>query len=238
MAATVHGWCGFVEKSSHVVCLLMVLNKMWIPDVLIDIIKDYLFIDRLEVLRKFFKQYINRSVNDICTSNQLFVDVYGRGRIVLWQTGYIYGGGDLHLQGSVCVTCGDSSQLHNNLNGCCSLMWDAVDEPILLEEEVVGVEEDVEVSDETIAEINAEAEADAEEIIPEVSWDTDIPLVSASASPFVYTDPQYAQVVWAALKEAREEAALLEYNYYDIEAEMADYAEYKREVEMERHSYR
>ena len=232
MAATVHGWCGFVEKSNHVVCQIMVLNKLWIPDVLIDIIKDYLYIDRTEVLRKFFKQYINRSISFIHTQNLQFVDIYGRERIVLWQTGHIYGGGDLHIQGSVCVTCGDCSQLHNNMNGCCALMWDTVDEPIYLEQV------DKEVSDETIAEINAEEAEEESDEIPEVTWETNIPV----PSPFLYTDPQYAQIVSAALKEAREEAALqeientsnnLDYNYYDIEAEMADYAEYQRECEME-----
>jgi hypothetical protein len=241
MSAKVHGWCGYVEKSSHAVCLLMVLNKMWIPDVLIDIIKDHLFISREEVLRKFYKQYINRSIIGMSTTNQMFVDMYGRDRLVVWQTGYIYGGGDLKLQGSVCVTCGDCSQLHGNMNGCCALMWDSVDEPIHLEEAFV----------EPIEELMQQLQI--EDVIPEVTWETDIPNPEAAVSQFLFTDPEHAKIVRTALAAAREEAAFQaareeaafqdlhnvwsreqEYNDYDREAEMADYAEYMEEVRMER----
>lgn len=35
MTAIVHGWCRYVEKANEVVFQQMVLNKLWIPDVLI-----------------------------------------------------------------------------------------------------------------------------------------------------------------------------------------------------------
>ena len=140
--AKVYGWCRFVEKSSYVVCQLMVLNKLWIPDVLIDIIKDHLYIGRDEVLRKYYRLAINRSITEMYTSNQTFMDVYGRDRLVVWQTGHIYGGGKLRLHGSVCVTCGDCSQLHHNINGCCTLRWDMADEPIQLQQQAVLEEEE------------------------------------------------------------------------------------------------
>ena len=36
MAAIVHGWCGFVEKSNDVVFQQMVINKLWIADDMIN----------------------------------------------------------------------------------------------------------------------------------------------------------------------------------------------------------
>jgi len=160
MAAIVHGWCGFVEKSNEVVSQQMVLNKLFIPDVLIDIIKDYLYIDRTKVLRKFYREHLNRSITDMSRSSQNIVDIYSRPRLVLWQTGYIYGGGDLHLRGAVCVTCGDFTRLHNNVNGCCPLMWDIEDEPIYLTDD--------------FSDTSDEPEGDS--IIPDVSWAVNIPV--------------------------------------------------------------
>jgi hypothetical protein len=93
-------------------------------------------------------------------------------------------------------------------------MWDIEDEPIHL---VDDEEFDQQLLDETIDEINAEAEE-----IPEVTWDLDIP------------SSQQAQIIRTALQQAREES----YDDYDREAEAADYAEYMREVEMEMYESR
>jgi hypothetical protein len=249
----VHGWCGYVEKSNEAVCKLMVINKLWIPDVLIDIIKDYLFVSATEVLRKFYRAHLNRSISDMWSSNQMLVDVYGRHRIAFWQTGHLYGGGDVQLQGIVCMTCGESSSRHNNLNGCCALMWDngADGELELMDEEF-----DVEVTDETVAEINEENE---NEEIPEVTWGIDIPDASDNELRQTVLDNWSYQSVEDAFQEAMAEMSSAnnleevarqraddalwgrqpdEQYDYDMEAEMADYAEYHREVEMEAYSGR
>jgi hypothetical protein len=210
----VHGWCGFVEKSNDVVFSQMVLNKLWIPDDMINEIKDYLYISAAEVLRKFYRFNINRSITDMVSESSYLIDVYGRQRIAHWAIGHIYGGGNTEFQGLVCVTCGDFSERHQNINGCCALMWDIEDEPIHL---VDDEEFDQQLLDETIDEINAEAEE-----IPEVTWDLDIP------------SSQQAQIIRTALQQAREES----YDDYDREAEAADYAEYMREVEMEMYESR
>ena len=228
MAAIVHGWCGYVEKSNDVVFSQMVLNKLWIPDDMINEIKDYLYIDATEVLRKFYRLHVNRSITDMNLTNHTLVDIYGRSRMVVWHTGYIYGGGVLNLQGAICVTCGDCWQLHNNANNCCALEWDIEDEHLQLVE----------------LEIDEEADEDEDEEIPEVSWDIDIPVASY--------DFQQAQAVLNALQQAEAEVARQQiedavwgrqpeeqYNYdEDMESEMADYAEYQREVDMEAYSDR
>ena len=210
MSAIVHGWCGFVEKANDVVCQQMVLNKLWIPDVLIDIIKDYLYISASEVLRKFYRLWLNRSITDMWTSNKVLCDVYARERLVIWQTGYIYGGGDLHLQGAICVTCGNCSQSHRNINGCCALEWDGPeDEPIYLEETY------------PIHELE-------EETIPVVGWTVDIPPVIEDA---------HQQAIEDAFNDQRpgdwgleEEEDILSWAY--------DYAEDQREQRLEEYSSR
>ena len=235
--SVVHGWCGYVEKSNEVVFQQMVLNKLWIPDVLIDIIKDYLYINAAEVLRKYYRFHLNMSIDSMSYISETWIDMYGRPRYAHWTAGHIYGDGDIQMQGMVCMTCGDSSDHHQNVNGCCRLAWDEDGE--ILETMLMREEVDEEISDETIAEINAEADEIPDEI-PEVSWAIDIPVQN-----FVHPNAQQAQDVLTAFLQAQEDAnqqqiedALNQQhnsNYYDddIESQMADYAEYQREAEME-----
>ena len=210
----IHGWCGFVEKSPEIVSKLMVLNKLWIPDVLIDIIKDYLYISAAEVLRKFYRFNVNKSITNLTTTSSYLIDIYGRQRLAHWETGHVYGDGDIQFQGLICVTCGDFEHNHNNVNGCCALQFDEVDEPLYL------------VDDDPVP-----------EAIPEVAWGIDIPVAS-----FMYIDAEQAQYVQDSLRQAYEDAEQAQYvqdalhqsyDDYDRDAEAADYAEYMREVEME-----
>jgi len=199
MAAIVHGWCRYVEKSNDVVSQQMVLNKLWIPDVLIDIIKDFLYISAAEVLRKYYRLHVNLHIQDLSCSVIYLQDIYGRDRIAVWrtQTGY-YGDRDpeILLQGAVCVECGSYCSYHNTLTGCCPLMWDIEDEAQVL----IAREEE---------------EEQQEEVIPEVAWSISIP--TESPQNVVVEDRFFQQP----------------YEDYDMEAEMADYAEYQRELERE-----
>jgi len=209
MAASVHG--GHVVKSDRVVFQQLVLNKHWLPDDMINEIKDFLYISAEEVLRKFYKLNLNRSITDMVHMTASYmIDIHGRQRIAHWAIGHIYGGGNTTFQGLVCVTCGDFSERHQNINGCCALVLDEADP----ENGLLYL-----VDDDTVPDVD----------IPEVTWSIDIP-----ASPFVYTDPHHAEVVRAALQQARDES----YDDYDREAEAADYAEYMREVEMEMYESR
>ena len=153
----VHGWCGFVEKANDVVFQQMVLNKLWIPDDMINVIKDFLYISAAEVLRKFYRFNLNMSITDMVSmSTSYMIDVYGRQRIAHWGIGHVYGDGNIQLQGLVCVTCGDSSERHQNINGCCALVLDEEDP----ENGLLYLVDDV---------------SDLE-IIPEVTWGIDIPV--------------------------------------------------------------
>ena len=232
MTAIVHGWCGYVEKSNDVVFSQMVLNKLWIPDVLIDIIKDYLFVSAAEVLRKFYRFNVNNSITSMWVNYRPMTDIYGRVRQNVYEIGHVYGAGNIQIQGAVCFTCGDFDHMHRNMNGCCHQQFDLEDEPLHL---VDNFWEEPDL-DEIIEEINAEAEAHDDDEIPEVSWDIDIPVASY--------DFQQAQAILNALQRAEAEVARQQIEDavwgreperydYDMESEMADYAEYMRDVEME-----
>ena len=161
----VHGWCGFVEKANDVVFQQMVLNKLWIPDVLIDIIKDYLYISAEEVLRKYYKSSINCSISRMVVDVRYYSDMYGRPRIATWHTGHIYASNEVQLQGDVCLTCGEFSLRHPNVNGCCDLEWDdELEQPLELIDPN-SLYEAIEWMNEEPAEYEA-----FQEIIPEVDW--------------------------------------------------------------------
>lgn len=248
--SVVHGWCGWVEKSNDTVFSLMVLNKLWIPDVLIDIIKDYLFVSAAEVLRKFYRVHLNRSITDMWVNYTPLMDIYGRKRQTVYEIGHVYGGGNTQIQGIVCVTCGNFDHMHNNMNGCCHQQFDLEDAPIYLAQDSWEADEE-------------EAES---ETIPEVTWDIDIPVANqqqAVADAFRQivldnwnqaAEDGFQEAIASELSSAidmeevarqRAENALWgrqpdeQYDFDDdIESQMADYAEYQREVDLEEYSGR
>jgi hypothetical protein len=207
MSAIVHGWCGFVEKANEVVFQQMVLNKLWIPDVLIDIIKDYLYIDKATVLRNFYRFNLNRSITDLTTfAPGYMIDVYGRPRTTIWATGHVYGESLVQLQGKVCFTCGDLPQAHQNVNGCCTLVLDEEDEML-----------DLEYSD----------SYSAPEPIPEVSWAIDIP----QPQEFMVYE-EYPETTPMTLDEISfpDSSFGNGWDDYDIESQQEDYREYEKET--------
>lgn len=144
MTAKVHGWCRYVEKANDVVFQQMVLNKLWIPDVLIDIIKDYLYVGAEVVLNNYFKQGICKCIRGMNYENYtLFTDTLGRERVAVWdlrgpngETSY------LNISGQYCLTCGESSDCHQN-QSCCILPDDDgfPDPDFALTEEFPGEDE-------------------------------------------------------------------------------------------------
>ena len=109
---------------------------MWIPDVLIDIIKDYLYINAKEVLRRYHKSVINASICNLSYDSFHYRDVFGRRRLTVWSIGHLYcPKPEIQLQQSMCITCGEKCNFHPNINGCCVLEWDGEDGTLELEVE-------------------------------------------------------------------------------------------------------
>ena len=109
---------------------IMLLNKLWIPDVLIDLIKDYLYINSTTVLWNFNKASINMSISRLTIDSWDMIDIWGRTRQTHWMIGHVYGGGckvEVQLQNIICVTCGESTDGHLNMDKCCRLEGDGED---------------------------------------------------------------------------------------------------------------
>jgi hypothetical protein len=128
MAAIVHE--GHVVKSDMVVFQQLALNKHWLPDVLIDIIKDYLYISATEVLYKHYRSNMHKSIKSVVTTSQICVDMFNRPRLTDWRI-FCKSEPYIHLEGTVCDVCGVGTTRHQRINaingGVCTLVWDDVD---------------------------------------------------------------------------------------------------------------
>jgi len=126
----------YVVKSVSTVLVQIYLNKLYIPDVLIDIIKDYLYISAEEVLRRFHRSCLNKSIDDMTCEVTYYIDWYGRKRQAHWSTGhdFDYPAEPIQLQQILCVTCGEDCAYHTNMDQCCVLEFDGEDGTLVLEE--------------------------------------------------------------------------------------------------------
>jgi hypothetical protein len=122
-----------VVKSDRVVFQQLALNKLWIPDVLIDTIKDYLYIDIYRAKRNLF----NRKLKDFLSMVEFGVNAHPINGEYRWITSCI--GIETYLDGNhyydcrnpsystwtviaepdLCVTCGTLCSHHGNLSGIC-----------------------------------------------------------------------------------------------------------------------
>ena len=129
MAAIAHG--GHVVKSDRAVFQQLTLNKLWLPDDMINEIKDYLYINRLEAVRKYYRYQLNKSIRSVVTTSQICVDMFNRPRLTDWHITCNSGEDNLHLRGTVCAVCGVGTTQHQRINaingGVCTLVWDDVD---------------------------------------------------------------------------------------------------------------
>jgi len=143
MAATTAVVNGKVVMAEETVKKIMLLNKLWIPDVLIDIIKDYLYVNKETVLRNYYKAMINYSIWRLNVRFSNTLDQYGRIRKIHWAIGHDC----VQLQDVMCAVCGEyQSRHHTNLpHGVCAMEWDGPDGTLL---EFTEEERDVYYSDE------------------------------------------------------------------------------------------
>ena len=108
-----------VYMAEETVQSIIAINRLSIPDVLIDIIKDFLYIDAYTVWRNMANLRINKSIIDLDYSWVDMYDQFGRKRMTHWTKGNMCA--EPQLQCYTCVTCGESSFYHTNLDGCCRM---------------------------------------------------------------------------------------------------------------------
>ena len=119
-----------VRKSESTIRAQISLNKLKIADVLIDIIKDFLYISRAEVLKKYYKSSINNSITQLTIDPSFYVDIHGRDRLIHWAIGHIGVNVEVQIQSRICARCGEKDTSHNNLNGFCLFIEENDDEEI------------------------------------------------------------------------------------------------------------
>jgi hypothetical protein len=152
-----------MRKSVRTSLSLIYLNKLLIADVLIDLIKDYLYISKEEVLKKFYKDSINMSIAGLVIDRHYFVDIFGRRRQARVQWMEMDEG--LHLHHFLCVTCGENGDAHA-YNGCCEmeLDGDGEDDDEVLELVLERDEEGRVVDEEGRIEVEREKEYHLDEV--------------------------------------------------------------------------
>lgn len=148
-----------VEKARETVQAQLVINKLWIADVLIDIIKDFLYIDSYEVLRRYYKKGINRSISSLVSNVSYLHDMLGRPRLAHWMIGHTSGKLDIQIQNTCCVPCGKWSFEHGSLNGCCALDEEDENEPLELVDESIIQDESI-VQEEDVLQVEYEYDSD------------------------------------------------------------------------------
>jgi hypothetical protein len=124
MSAVINTYNGTIQKADSTVLAIMTLNKLWIPDVLIDIIKDYLYISAYTVWRNFSRKSINIRITSLYYDWSNLCDTQGRVRLIHWSKGDATPESEIQIQCCVCVVCGESDIFHTNLDGCCRMEGD------------------------------------------------------------------------------------------------------------------
>ena len=190
MAAIVYGWNEPVVKADTVVQAQLAINKSWLPDDVLNIIKDFLYISAYDVLRKFYKSSITSSILRIETNFSYLLDIQGRPRIAHWMTGHVDEFQGIQLQGMTCVTCGNPMEHHTTLTGCCVFH----DEGEI--DGIVDIRNDYDWATQVnptgwfaddVVEAPAPEVLEVEpEMIPEVSWGIDIPAAADSDEESYY----------------------------------------------------
>ena len=197
MAAIVYGWSEQqVVKADSVVQSQLAINKSWLPDDVLNIIKDFLYISASDVIRNFYKSSITINILRIETNFGYLSDVRGRPRIAHWMTGHVDEFQGIQLQGMTCVTCGNPSEHHETLTGCCVFHDEGeIDGEIDIrsdydwETQVYPTgwfADDGFADDEFVVPEELTLEELEPETIPEVSWGMDIPAAANSDEESYY----------------------------------------------------
>jgi hypothetical protein len=183
MAASVFGWNAHVVKAESVVQSQLAINKSWLPDDVLNIIKDFLYISAYDVLRKFYKTSITSSILRLETNFSYLFDSQRRPRMTHWTIGQFDEFQGIQLQGMTCVTCGNPEEQHATITGCCVFHDEGeIDGQVDIREEYdwidwvdLAIQWVPEVMEMVVEELALEELEPEPETIPEVSWAIDIP---------------------------------------------------------------
>jgi hypothetical protein len=116
MTTIVNGWNVCVEKPGQQMYSQLSINKLWIPDDVIWVVKDYICFNGIELKRQFYKFAINSSILRMTLMNPRFLsNSLGLPRLVYWACLLTDDWKkERHLQSLICIDCAEPAKLHNN----------------------------------------------------------------------------------------------------------------------------
>ena len=116
-----------VVKSEEVVKAQVYLRKFNLPDVLIDIIQDYVYISKAMVIQRYWFNETRIKISNMWVAYSLEYDTEGKVRSTHWHKCYssIWNTEEVFLQNSTCTKCGESYFVHPN-GLYCQEGWDKV----------------------------------------------------------------------------------------------------------------
>jgi hypothetical protein len=116
MTTIINGWNVCVEKEEPTISSQLSINNLWISDEVILVVKDYLYISRLEIKRKFYKFAINSSTLRMSIMNPRFLsNSLGLPRLVYWVCLLTDDcNKEIHLQNLTYIDCEEQEPLANN----------------------------------------------------------------------------------------------------------------------------
>jgi hypothetical protein len=112
------------HKTDKAIFQQIIINKLYLPDVLIYIIKDYLYYSKDKSKHRYFQKSINNIIQTIEYGVEAY-EIYGEYRWLTVCFGYETCGqiGDriwkVLAQPAICIHCGTLRSHHNNLSGLC-----------------------------------------------------------------------------------------------------------------------
>ena len=101
----------------------MIINRFPIPEVLVDIIKDYIYYNKTQVIQRYLKNILNETINNLYVSHGHSLNVQGEIKISYFDV--VSHDSTFTLHSSVCSTCGEYCFNHANIfrlgyTRCCN----------------------------------------------------------------------------------------------------------------------
>jgi hypothetical protein len=103
-----------VFKSEKTVYSQMIINKFRIPEVLVDIIKDYIYYNKNQVIQRYLKNILNLTINNLYIYRGHSLNV--EGDIKMSYVDIINENNSLMIHSSMCAKCGEYCFRHMDSN--------------------------------------------------------------------------------------------------------------------------
>jgi len=94
-----------VRKTQKCIESQMIINSISLPDVLIDLVKDYMYYDELSVISRAKNQIVLKELNSKILEEIYLIDEFNKRKLMIFDYWSI--GISPRIRGCVCVQCGN-----------------------------------------------------------------------------------------------------------------------------------